>query len=211
MIDKIIEKLIEFLPLWYLVLLVIIVGVLVFYYKRFKPLEDRTRHADCKNKNSKIDEMASDIKQLRSDFINMKEDLIAIKSILVQKYPNSANIFSMKKSPRKLNEMGEKLFADVNGKRFLNEHQAFFFKKIDEYCPKTAFDVENAANMACSTTTDNAIFNDLKNFVYNSPSITIKDKDGEERLYDITLADVCFVLSLPLRDMYLNEHPQIQH
>lgn len=37
----------------------------------------------------------------------------------------------------------------------------------------------------------------------------IKDANGQEKPYDLAITDVCFVLSLPLRDMYLKEHPQI--
>ncbi|MEG1580984.1 MAG: hypothetical protein RR386_06965, partial [Bacteroidaceae bacterium] len=36
------------------------------------------------------------------------DDLTKIKTILVEKYPKASTIFSMKASPRKLNETGEK-------------------------------------------------------------------------------------------------------
>lgn len=39
----------------------------------------------------------------------------------------------------------------------------------------------------------------------------IKDENGVERDYDLSLSDVCFVLSLPLRDMYLEAHPELQN
>lgn len=46
-------------------------------------------------------------------------------------------------------------------------------------------------------------------YVYNAPSITVKGVNGEEVSHDLTLQDVCFALSIPLRDMYLKEHPEI--
>ncbi|MCM1078534.1 MAG: hypothetical protein NC344_09725 [Bacteroidales bacterium] len=75
--------------------------------------------------------------------------------------------------------------------------------------PKTALDVENAANYACAGYTDNEIFNGIKYIVYNAPSLTIKNDKGEERPYDLTLGDISYILSLPLRDMYLSEHPEL--
>ena len=35
------------------------------------------------------------------------------------------------------------------------------------------------------------------------------DKEGNEKTYEVNLADICFILSIPLRDMYLKEHPEI--
>ena len=37
----------------------------------------------------------------------------------------------------------------------------------------------------------------------------IKDTNGKEKSYDLSIPDICFVLSLPLRDMYLKDHPKI--
>lgn len=135
--DKIIEKMIDFLPLWYVISIVLIAIIMKFYYARFKPLEDKTIHADCINKNGKIDRLVTDVDKLKDDVSDIKEDISAIKAVLIQKFPNAAAVFSMKKSPRKLNEL------------------------------------------------------------------------GEDKLYDITLGDVSFVLSLPLRDLYLEAHPEL--
>lgn len=141
---------------------------------------------------------------------NIKEDIAVIRSVIVQKYPTSASIFSMKKSPRRLNEMGEWLFNEIHGSDFLKKNKDFLFSKITEEHPTTALDVENAASLACGSSTGELMFSDIKNYVYNAPSIEIPDYDGGKRKYDITLGDVCFVLSLPLRDMYLQEHPEIK-
>lgn len=70
--DKIIEKLIELMPLWTVIIIAIMFVVMKFYYTRFKVLEDKTKHADCQNKNNKIDELSSDIKQMKQDFDSIK-------------------------------------------------------------------------------------------------------------------------------------------
>lgn len=75
--------------------------------------------------------------------------------------------------------------------------------------PQTAYDVESSANYVCVVNTKESIFNDIKNFVYNAPLMVQKYKDGKEHSYDLSLGDVCYVLSLPLRDMYLKEHPEV--
>lgn len=165
-------------------------------------IEKRTCNAQCDLHDRDIDTLKQDLKE-------MKSDIIAIKSLLVMKHKNASNIFSMKNSPRQLNENGLKLLAAIDGSEFLQKNKDFLFSKIDECKPKTALDVENAANIACTANTDNDIFNGMKNFVYNSPSFKIIGEDGKECSYDIALSDVCFVLSIPLRDMYLEGHPEI--
>lgn len=199
---------------WPTLAIVLIVGVTCFIISRkftqwedkhnklHDELERRTCNADCQSHKEEIDALKQDLKEI-------KNDIITIKSLLIIKHKNAADLFSMKSSPRKLNENGEKLFSDINGAEFLNDNKEFFFSKIDEQMPKTALDVEMAANAVCSSNTDNDIFNPLKNFVYNSPTRILKNKDGEECRYDIALSDICFVLSLPLRDMYLKEHKEI--
>ena len=148
--------------------------------------------------------------ELEKTMTDIREDLALIKSVIVQKYPTSANVFSVKKSPRKLNDKGEWLFEQVKGKDFLEKNKDFLFGKMDEVHPTTALDVENAAHIACSGSTAEPMFSEIKSFVYNAPSIEIHDQDTGSRKYDITLGDDCFVISLPLRDMYLSEHPEIK-
>lgn len=56
---------------------------------------------------------------------------------------------------------------------------------------------------------DQDIFNGLKRWVYNSPSWKISI-NGEERDYSITMNDICFVISIKLRDAYLRAHPELE-
>lgn len=172
------------------------------FSQRIEEMDKRTCDASCKSHDN-------DIHFLQDTMGTVKEDLIAIKSLLLIKHQDASSIFSMKNSPRQLNENGKRLFAEIHGNDFLKSNISFLFSKINELQPQTALDVENAAHIACTAYTDNEIFNELKNFVYNSPSFKMVDADGNEKLYDLTLSDVCFVLSLPLRDMYLQAHPEI--
>lgn len=159
-----------------------------------------------RNHGSKIRKHEIEIDTLK----DMRESMVRIESFLCGKYPTASTVFSMKKSPRKLNKVGEDLLKDIDGKTFISNNKEFFFKIINEREPKTALDVENNAYIACVSSTNEGIFNGLKNFVYNSPSMTIKDENGNESSYDLTMNDVCFVLGLYLRDIYLDAHKEIE-
>lgn len=158
---------------------------------------------------SDMSTVKSELTFVKNDMVSVKNELIKVTSLLSVKYKNVAPMFALKNSPRRLNDFGLRVLEDIMGMEFLQTNKDFFFAQIDACSPKTAYDVENAAHTVCLTSIDNEIFNRLKNFVYNSPSYDIKDDEGKEKKYDLSLPDVCFVLSLPLRDMYLAAHPEI--
>lgn len=133
------------------------------------------------------------------------DDITKIKTVLVEKYPKSSSVFSMKSSPRKLNPTGEKLFAAINGEQFLKDNKERLFGYISDNSPLVALDVEQLSNAACLSLVSTPAFNSMKNYVYNEPTWTLPD--GKQ--YDITINDICFVLGLRLRDMYLSEHPKL--
>ena len=169
----------------------------------------RIDEVDKRTVNAACDLHGRDIDAMKSDMRTMKNDLVAIKSLLTMKHKDAASLFSVKNSPRQLNDIGKRVMDDMRGAEFLDAHKDFFFSLIDAYKPQTALDVENAAHAVCVASTNNDMFNGLKNFVYNAPSYIVKDANGQEKPYDLSLPDVCFILSLPLRDMYLKEHSEI--
>lgn len=166
-----------------------------FYYTRFKKIEQDVSELPCIHHEE--------------SFKKIMEELSVIRTYLVTRNPKSASLFSEKMSPRRLNIAGRNLLNDIDGTSFLEEYEDDLFRMIEEKQPKTALDVEIAANEVLIENLDSDIFNRLKLWVYNSPTrkLTI---DGEERDYAITMNDICFILSLPLRDMYLDAHPEIQ-
>ncbi len=153
------------------------------------------------NHFTKIDDAISD---LQKDVTAIKNDLSDVQLFITSKYPSALGTFVTKNSPLTLNEFGKKLYEECGGKSFLEANQVLLLKKIEEKYPKTALDVETYAKEVLFSLTQNDIFNTIKVWVYNSPAWKIGDKD-----YTITLGDVCFVLSIPLRDKYLSLHPEI--
>ncbi len=117
-------------------------------------------------------------------------------------------ILSAKQSPRALNQYGLELFRDIDGNKFLEENRQRLFAFIDAASPKTAYDVEEDAKKAVFSLRNDDSFNEIKVWLYNSPAKKIKI-EGKETDYCFALEDACFVISLPLRDMYLEAHPEI--
>lgn len=144
------------------------------------------------NLGKKVDSIQGDVTTLKEHF-GPKDDELFKK-------------LSMKKSPRILNKNGESIYKIINGEAFLSENKNLLLSKIAGKNPITMLDVEMDARDVCIELQSNPIFNNIKNIVYDHPEITIKDENGQDVQHSITMADVHFVLSIPLRDMYLAIH-----
>lgn len=202
--DAIITFLVERWPVLAAIIIAVAVTIFVcrWYYNRFVPAEKKANDNEKRIDNlpcSKHDEM----------FASIKEDLAVIRTYLTTKYPTAAPVFSQKMSPRSLNDAGKKLLEDIGGSAFLSENKDVLVACIDEKKPKTALDVEEAALLVLYDHLDDDMFIGMKKWVYSSPSRKVMI-DGIERDYTVTMNDVCFVLSLPLRDIYLELHPELQ-
>ena len=159
-----------------------------------KKLDDTIANMPCDKHSEKIQ--------------NLREDVLTIQTFLTSKFKSSDIVWGYKRSPTTLNENGLKLFEAIKGDAFLAEHKNFFLEKIAAKKPKTPYDVENKAHEVLIENTDNDIYNDLKNWLYYSPAMQITDEKGT-RKYVVTLLDVCYVLGISLRDIYLSSHPEL--
>lgn len=201
---------------WTSFTVVLIVGVTCFIlarkFTKWEDLHDR-KHEDLERRMLEIysgmESITSTLKSIMENMAAIEKDVIILKSVIAMKYKNFMDVLSLKHSPRKLNDNGERILSDINGNEFLQKNKDFFFAKIDEQHPKTALDVELAANFVLLSNMSNDIFNELKNFVYNAPTYLMNDDKEGQRPYDLDMNDICFVLSLPLRDMYLAKHKEI--
>jgi hypothetical protein len=169
--------------------------------------EQKETRADVIDTRATVRSHEREMEEIRKNIWIQSENISKITAALSLK--EWGPVFSAKHSPRRLTDFGNRILDEVGGMEFLREHKDIFFRQIDGRNPKTAFDVERAANTACLMTTAEDIFIGMKNFVYNAPAYPLTDAQGRLRDYELTLDDVCYVLSIPLRDMYLQEHPEI--
>ena len=158
---------------------------------------------------ARLDKLASTNDSHDISIRKLQMEMLEVRTFIKTKFLTSQTVLSEKKSPAQLNEFGRKLFADMGGSDFLSKNGIYLLQKMEEKNPKTAFDVESTAHEVLILATNEEMFNKIKNKVYNYPYMDILKRDGEMVKYEVSLADVCFVLSLSLRDMYLKAHPEV--
>ncbi|MBQ8223655.1 MAG: hypothetical protein IJZ87_10015 [Bacteroidales bacterium] len=216
--DVILNYLVEKWPAFVIVIITAcVVWRFARWYNRLEKVEEKVDDLPCENHEDlyprfvNTEEKVNTLPCSKHDdiFQDIREQLVEIRTILTIKSPKVANTFSQKESLRELNKAGIELFSDIQGEEFLNQNKDIFIKGIDNKNPKTALDVEESALEVLFTLTDNDMFIRIKNWVCNCSTRKII-VDGVEKKYDITMSDVCFVLSLPLRNMYLDLHPELR-
>lgn len=205
----------------YVVALVVVVIAAVWVIWKlatsFQSMRDKVKGIDdlpCAHHTSKIDrhdEQFSDARALMSRMEGQLELLVqnSIEKTNKKIRKKNAPAYSAKHSPRRLNDNGIALLEDCGGKAFLQAHMTFFIKKMEQLQPKTPLDVEDMAMAILQANTNEDMFIPLKNWIYNAPTRTLKNEDGTTHKQDVELDDVIFVMSLPLRDRYLELHPEI--
>lgn len=161
-----------------------------FYFTRFKPIETEVgkfkTHADCISHRSDIDELRNIVRN--------------IERILLQKDNKLIDKLSISRSPRQLNDSGNKLYEDSGAKRLMEEKAAEFIEHLEKRMPITALDVETESQSVLLSLSDEDYFVQIKTFIYNNP-----------RYQDINidLLTICYVMSLELRNLYLQKYPEI--
>ena len=178
--------------------------------KRFADVDKRFAdvNTNIKDITRDVKDLTSDVKGLTGEVKDLTRDVISIKSFLSTKYKEDIDLVSLKNSPTKLSDFGNQILEEINGINFINDNKECLISRLDEEKPRTALDVENSAFIVFVNFCNNEKFDGIKNFIYNSPEYNVKDNKGCDRKYNLSLIDVCFILSIPLRDMYLESHPE---
>lgn len=150
---------------------------------------------------SKVETHEKKVEKLSEDVSCLHDNMIRVQTILSLKHKGMDGIFSEKNSPRTLTPLGIEMYNKMSGDEFLSNNKELLFRKISDRNPMTALDVEFASQWTCEASVNEAIFNPIKDFVYNCPMLKLED--GSER--EFTLGDACFILGIKLRDLYLAE------
>ena len=131
--------------------------------------------------------------------LQLREKFNRLVAILEKAFPEIMfNDVTMKASPRKLSPIGELIYKEIDGDTFLNENEIRLFQYIDDMKPRVALDVEMYAFSACRSLSSLPVFDRLKVYIFY-----LADIDGKNGKISLSIAIVCEVLAIPLRDRYM--------
>jgi hypothetical protein len=169
--------------------------------QRLKHIEEKLNDLPCKEHTKELFNLqirySEKFNKLHTDIAELKVSVNVLQGIVES---------TIKKSPLQLSEIGLKIYKDVDGEQFLNQYADMFIEKIEEIKPKTAYDLEQTALYILNELKNNDIFIPIKNILYNYPAVETTIKGVKKPL---NIGDICFILHVPLRDRYLELHPEL--
>ena len=135
---------------------------------------------------------------------SMCENLNQIAKILNNRQIEETDILATKTSPLTITPTGKIVLEKCFGKKIIDNNLDFFIDLINEKKPKTKYDIETAALIVLLNKQDNEIFNELKDFIYESPeTIKIQKPDTNDIAnVSITMFSLLKLMSIYLRDKY---------
>lgn len=161
--------------------------------KRTQKHEDKhDKHAERVNKN------CEDIATLK-ERVHYHDRDIRIHTGEIEILRNK--VMAQKASPLKLTEQGQKLFDDVDGAGVIRRHKQTLIDYIKATKPRSRLDVEAQASKAVYSLIDTDDFVHIKEYLYDAPEVPTQLGGTAS----ISLIDVCGVIGLVLRDIYLEE------
>jgi hypothetical protein len=176
--------------------------------EKFVQLDGKVTHLEIRfdRMDSKVTHLETRFDRMDSKFDNLPcvshgDMLSRISFFLLQKFPGPVTLLALRGSPRHLSDLGLKIYAEMDGESFLERNKDALFSYISSHSPLCAFDVESLCLPACESLISTSAFTPLKDYLYNSSMI---DCPGGLR-HELTLPDICYTLSFPLRDKYLSE------
>lgn len=196
------------------IMIIILVCVLVSGVWWAAKVYNTARTFPCVHHTSSILNHDGRINSLENKLSSIEGQNSVIISMLSQLIPSiqtsRPNIsVDQKKSPRQLNDNGVYLFREFNGSAFIENNADFLIKALEALKPKSALDVENYALSVLVANVNDDRFTPLKNWVYMAPAQPLRSDNGETEEVVVDLNTVLSIISLKLRDLYLERHPEL--
>ena len=187
--------------------LIIIVAVAVYFITMYHvSIQNTKKKVDGLPCDDHKDQIASVIRQVDSlPCDNRKEVLVDISSWIGEKDPSMVKTLMAKLSPYQLTDVGKKLLEISGGKRCVDQNLDLFMSEIRNKNPLTPYDVERQALGVLMDYRHKPMYNQIKNFLYYMPQ-TI---EGVGDASDISIFTVEKVMSVYLRDFYLEVYPEV--
>ena len=209
--DALVTWLLNNYPWLVLVVIAIVVTWKVSkYHSKLEETNDKVKALPCEEHSRQLKNFAA----LDSLVQVLNNNLVEINKRIIKDDPGATDVFLdlMKKhSPLQMTPMGKNLFEITPAKKTMDDNLEFFIGQLEQINPKTAYDVEDKALNVLLSNTNNDIFQALKHYIYYAPEyLPMKTDTGEEKQVKLSLTVLLQLMSVYLRDKFLEKYPEIK-
>lgn len=171
-----------------------------------KELNDKHSDLECVKNTNYTDKVKKSVEVSVSN----NEMLRIISAWVMKQDATTIEDMSKKFSPRRVTQLGERVYEESEGKKVLNDNIDFFVDELRKIKPNTAYDVEEKSLEVILANLGLDIFIPIKTYLYNSPEFInhIDPDTNKEKQFRLTMQAVVYVMSLHLRDEYLSRYKE---
>lgn len=174
------------------------------YHSKLEDTQEKVSNLPCAQRKTEIDELRS----FEKSFDSMVDRFEEVCKWIMRFDADTIDNLAPKHSPRKMNDMGLEVYAETGAKQVLENNADFLISELEKKAPNTAYDVEEAAFEVLLAHLQNPLFNPIKNYLYSNPSrIVKKDESGTDKEIELSMGLLLQLMSIDLRDRYLELHP----
>lgn len=174
-------------------------------YDRSKEVEKKVDSLPCEQHKTDL----SFVKQSNQKLNDISSSVRKIEEWILKMDINAMDDLVRKCSPYQLTEAGKIMLLKSEAKSCIDTNLDRLLQLLAETKSMTAYDVERNSLRVLSSLTEDSIFNDIKNFIYNSPaSIDIETSEGQKEV-PIGMQRILMIMSIYLRDKYFERHTEL--
>ncbi|MFI3263522.1 MAG: hypothetical protein R3Y26_11555 [Rikenellaceae bacterium] len=151
----------------------------------------------------------SRIDRLEKGYDVHSDEITSIKRWVIKKDRAMVNELIQKQSPMKITELGRKLLVISGADKILPQISDLLIEEMEKKTIKTAYDVEVEAYFVVLNNESNDAFIALKNFIYNESEYVSIENDGAVKEVKLDFDNILRLISVDLRDIYLEKHPEL--
>jgi hypothetical protein len=175
-------------------------------------MKEKIDSLPCRNNKNVLDKVERGLINLDKTVKSTNEMVAEICKWIMKNDNNMIDVFVKKQSPSKILPIGYSLLEETNAKKAVDHYMDFLIKELDSENPQAPYDVEDKALTVLMKNISHDLFSEVKSFLYNSPeTITLIDPEtSEERQIKPSIQIITELMSIYLRDKYLEQHPEIK-
>ncbi|KAA6348661.1 hypothetical protein EZS27_003894 [termite gut metagenome] len=214
--DAVISYLLEWLPT--ATIAIIAIGIICFvcwkafeYHTGIQKTKEKVDNLPCEANKNVLDEVKKELKYLEKTVQSTNDIVTDIAKWIMRTDNNMINTLVKKQSPLKILPIGYLLLDKSNAKNAVDKYIDFLIGELEKENPQAPYDVEDKALTVLVKNTSHELFSEIKSFLYNSPeTIKLIDPDTkDEKEIKLSMQIITKLMSIYLRDKYLELHPEI--
>lgn len=171
---------------------------------RLSDVENKLSSLPCADHDASLSIHTRNLEGLSGVLEENKNMLIELSKWAMKLDVDMIDRLAKKSSPLKMTEAGLYLFSKSGAEKALSNISDRLIALMDESELRTGYDIEQKALEVLLRATGDKAFDDVKDFIYNSPDTITIEETGESVRFN--LYAIVKLMSIKLRDMYIERH-----